>query len=139
MRGLMLQCLAYHEGSQSLSSGSCFCHPYHPSPGADPVTVFFQTQHWASPHLVTFQVSPCLLLEQSSSWAIMAHNTTPNHCTEMPHGNNQASMAIQLEQGKAAACGGCLSHASETPKGFRGSGASRLVCSTPGMRALALP
>lgn len=50
----------------------------------------------------------------------------------MPHGNNQASMAIQLEQGKAAAwLQGCLSY-SETPKGFRAQapagGAALLGC-----------
>ena len=100
----MAQCLAYHKGSQSLSSGSCFCHPYHQSPGADPVTIFFQTQHLGLPSSVNLPGQPLpAAVGSQAPWAVMAHNTTPNHCIEMPHRNNRASMAIQLEQGKVAA------------------------------------
>lgn len=109
MRGLMAQCLAYHEGSQSLSSGSCFCHPYHQSLGLTQLLSSSKPNIGPSPHLVTCQLRACCG-RQEAPWAIMAHNTTPNHCTEMPHGNNQASMAIQLEQGKAAAWLRAASH-----------------------------
>lgn len=131
----MAQCLAHREGSRSLSSGSCFCHQ---SPGADPVTIFFQTQYLGLPSSANLPGQPLpTAVGSQAPWAVMAHNTTPRHCTEMPHGNNQASMAIQLAQGKVAVWPRVAPHTRRLQRA-KGSGASR-QCRTPGMDALALP